>query len=170
MNNLDDQGQTDVERTTSDEPTCPHGRGLGRYCPSGFCGDGSGTYMVTDNDLLKSRQEETNPIPATVDDDKLPHWGEIRWDGAVYADQQARTEISKLNILVQGLAQELADDDLDDDWPEIHCGCGFTAIGGAQRSNVEALRLHRCPRGRLGLWWLVIWLQVVLMLVIVYKL
>jgi|SRR5688572_29844802 len=32
---------------------CPHGYALGAVCPSHFCGDGSGTYVVTEADLVR---------------------------------------------------------------------------------------------------------------------
>lgn len=35
----------------SDLSNCPHGFALGATCPSGFCGDGSGTGVVVEADL-----------------------------------------------------------------------------------------------------------------------
>ena len=32
---------------------CPHGYALGEECPSGFCGDGSGTGVVVESDRIR---------------------------------------------------------------------------------------------------------------------
>jgi hypothetical protein len=51
---------------TSRLSTCPHGYGLGQHCPSGFCGDGAGTGIVVEQDLMRavmaSRESARGPV------------------------------------------------------------------------------------------------------------
>jgi hypothetical protein len=42
--------------------TCPHGHGIGAVCPSQFCGDGSGTFVVTPSRARSPR----HPGPTTT--------------------------------------------------------------------------------------------------------